>query len=428
MREAPIQISGPRGEPFGRLRIGALALVAESEQIARSQNLPKGTALPMMLRHHLEEAGYRVRDSDLAAAVATLEGIRRGVTIAGVHVRVSRIDVGGTAESGAADVHTVEPSKRRSSIVSNTGPTEVISFFEMEHTFPNEHAQMWYERLVGLDDQKERLLLELEMLLFPDRMEEWSRRHHRGNVLRLIELQRNRVPLILFEGDVGTGKTALSETAGDALARRIGKKSRVHLLKVNTQVRGTGQVGEMSDLIVQAFTQAEARARALKDVPVLLLLDEADALAASRDNHQMHHEDKAGLNTLLQRLDNLRLTRLPMVAIFITNRPEALDPAIRRRAALCLYFDRPDDEVRAEIIRTSVPELHMNEEEVHELVNLTGEQVLKNKGVRFTSSDLTDRLLPGALRTAFAEHRALGIADLVSEARRLVPTPRLGSL
>ncbi len=39
----------------------------------------------------------------------------------------------------------------------------------------------------------------------------------------------------------------------------------------------------MSDLIVQAFVQAEARARALRADPVLLLLDEADALAVSRE-------------------------------------------------------------------------------------------------------------------------------------------------
>ncbi len=106
--------------------------------------------------------------------------------------------------------------------------------------------------------------------------------------------------------------------------------------RFHTQVRGTGQVGEMSDLIVQTFVQAEARARALRGDPVLLLLDEADALAVSRETQQMHHEDKAGLNTLLQRLDNLRLTRLPIAALFITNRPDALDPAVRYRSQCIL--------------------------------------------------------------------------------------------
>src|SRR5262249_13951072 len=207
-------------------------------------------------------------------------------------------------------------------------------------------AQAWYDRLVGLDDHKRRLLIELEMLLYPDRLEEWSRTHHGGRILRVCELHRHRVPLVLLEGDVGTGQTALPETYGRALARHIGGNSRVHLLKINAQVRGTGQVGEMSDLIVQAFAQAEARARALRGEAVLLLLDEADALAARRDTQQMHHEDKAGLNTVLQRLDNLRLARLPLAVIFITNRPDALDPAIRRRPPPRLTFQRPHDTAR----------------------------------------------------------------------------------
>jgi AAA+ superfamily predicted ATPase len=183
----------------------------------------------------------------------------------------------------------------------------------------------------------------------------------------------------------------------------------------------------MSDLIVQAFAQVEARAKALGGDPVLLLLDEADALAVSRETQQMHHEDKAGLNTLLQRLDKLRLTRLPIAALFITNRPEALDPAIRRRAALDLHFARPGNDIRAQILLTSVPELRLGEAAVAELVRLTGPNEPKNKGVPFTASDLTDRLLPAALRCAYSERRALEVLDLIEQAQMLEPTPLHGT-
>ncbi len=130
-------------------------------------------------------------------------------------------------------------------------------FFEAELTYPDPLARARYDRLVGLDDHKRRLLLELELLLYPDRLEHWSRQHH-GTVLALCEPYGNRPPLVLLEGDVGCGKTVLAETVGDPLTERAG--GTVHLLKINTQVRGTGLVGEMTDLIVQAFTQAEARA------------------------------------------------------------------------------------------------------------------------------------------------------------------------
>ena len=60
------------------------------------------------------------------------------------------------------------------------------------------------------------------MLLYPERVEDWSREHHGGQALRICELHRHRVPLVLLEGDVGTGKTALAETIGDPLAQRVG--------------------------------------------------------------------------------------------------------------------------------------------------------------------------------------------------------------
>src|SRR5260370_42125064 len=101
------------------------------------------------------------------------------------------------------------------------------------------------------------------MLLYPERLEQWSKRYHGGQVLRICELYGNRVPLILLEGDVGTGKTALAETIGDALARQVGNSRQVHMLKNNTQVLGTGQESEMSKLIIQAFAQAKARAKSL---------------------------------------------------------------------------------------------------------------------------------------------------------------------
>jgi len=183
----------------------------------------------------------------------------------------------------------------------------------------------------------------------------------------------------------------------------------------------------MSDLIAQAFVQAEARAKALNGEPLLLLMDEADALAASRDTQQMHHEDKAGLNTLLQRLNNLRLTRLPLAVIFITNRVDALDPAIVRRAALKLSFPRPDDAVRGEILKSSVPELALKAAQVTELVKLTGDQEPKNKGVPFTSSDITDRLLTAALREAYTHDRPLRYEDILKEAKVLDPSPRMGT-
>jgi AAA+ superfamily predicted ATPase len=420
-----IQLTGSGGAFIGRLRTGALDLINEADQIARNQNVTKRTALSLALRASIEGTGYLIKESELAAATGQLDAVRRGESVPVIQVEVSEVRENSRSDKPAENKH--EFSRKQNPMSANITQNQVVSFFEMERQYPSKEAQDWYERLVGLDEHKQRLLIELEILLYPERIEAWSRKHHGESVLKLCELQRNRVPLILFEGDVGTGKTALAETIGDALARRDRGKKHVHLMKINTQIRGTGQVGEMSDLIAQAFAQAEKRAKELKGDPVLLLIDEADALAATRETQQMHHEDKAGLNTVLQRLDNLRLARLPLAVIFITNRPDALDPAIRRRAALRLAFERPNDKARAELFQTSIPELRLNKDQIEELVRLTGEREQKNEGIPFTASDITDLLLPAALRETYSQDRRLRFEDLLEQARSIKPTPRMGT-
>src|SRR5207302_214171 len=110
-------------------------------------------------------------------------------------------------------------------------PTVSQRFFEAERTYPNATARAWYDRLVGLDEHKRQLLLELELLLFPDKLEAWNRKHHTGT-LRACQIMGSRTPLVLLEGDVGCRKTVLAETVGDALAEKMASK--VHLLKINT--------------------------------------------------------------------------------------------------------------------------------------------------------------------------------------------------
>ena len=188
-------------------------------------------------------------------------------------------------------------------------------------------------------------------------------------------------------------------------------------MPVNSVRRASVGIASSASAIARPIAVIAATGRSLS----------ADALATTRDTQQMHHEDKAGLNTVLQRLDNLRLARLPVAVIFITNRPDALDPAIRRRATLRLTFERPNDKARAELFQTSIPELHLNKDQVEELVRLTGEREPKNEGTPFTASDITDRLLPGALRQAYSLDRELRLEDLLEQARSVKPTPRMGT-
>lgn len=408
-----IILIGADGRDLGDIRGTAEELLARAEQHARDNHLAKSSYFPIAIRQAIEEAGYGVSERDLTQAMKTLDSVRRGDKIDRVGVRVTQ---------DSSHPRVAIPAMKDHDMSSKLTMSQ--KFFETERTYPDESARQWYDRLVGLDEHKRQLLLELELLLFHDRLDAWNRKHHHGS-LRACQIMSSRAPLVLLEGDVGCGKTVLAQTIGDALATKMNQK--VHLLKVNTQVRGSGMVGEMSDLIVQAFTQAEAKADSVRGEPVLLLIDEADALAAKRTDQHMHHEDKAGLNTLLQRIDGLRQSNRRIAVIFITNRPDALDPAIRRRSALRLSFGRPGEEMLHSLFRESLPELTLGGHNLKTLVALTGTEAKKKYHATFTASDITDRLIPAALKDAYSGDRPLVAEDLLRHAMVMEPTPMMAS-
>ncbi|MEX0741529.1 MAG: AAA family ATPase, partial [Phycisphaeraceae bacterium] len=145
---------------------------------------------------------------------------------------------------------------------------------------------------------------------------------------------------------------------------------------------------------------------------IILLVDEADALAQSREAGQMHHEDRAGVNAFIRGIDRLANLRLPAAVIMCTNRLNALDPAVRRRAADIMVFTRPNDEQRHLVLSLRLEPLSVNRSQVQELVNATGPSP---EAPGFTFSDLTQRLLPAIALDAYPDRpveggRALQIA------------------
>jgi len=221
-------------------------------------------------------------------------------------------------------------------------------FFDEVIELPDPDVQRQFQDLVGLDDVKELLLKEGRLLLNPALLEEWSQKQHRQR-LPCIDIFLDRPPLILFSGDVGTGKTTLANSFGDAIARS--ERIKVTVLRLSLMTRGRGAVGEMTQLISQAFKEVESRVGRgtvgrKPGTAMILVIDEADALAESRAVEQMHHEDRAGVNALIRGIDHLTHKRLPILIVLSTNRHEAMDPAVLRRAAAHFRFARPNDAQR----------------------------------------------------------------------------------
>src|SRR6266849_3762288 len=291
--------------------------------------------------------------------------------------------------------------------------TEIAELFELELELPNDGIAALAKRLVGFENRYQRLHRSLRLLADPNELRAWSRKFHHKE-LAICDAVSDRYPLVIFAGDVGTGKTVTAEGACDRLARE--SKKEAMLFKLSTRVRGSGKVGQMSTLLNEAFDVVAKQAG--KTRQAFLIIDEADSLASTRETAQSHHEDKVAVNTIIQKVDDLRRHNGRILVFLCTNRAGALDPAIVRRAARTELFDRPTEQEREELFRMDLDGLSIKDQTMRELVRLTGP---RDGQPGFTFSDLRSKLLPDALCRAFP-NRALTAEDLVDAATEVRPS------
>lgn len=297
-----------------------------------------------------------------------------------------------------------------------------LELFENTIVYPDPDMQQRLGLLVGLDDTKERIKKILSLLINPNGVHEWVDTYHKG-ASQILNFVTRRPPLIILAGDVGSGKSELAHTIGDAVARQEGLD--VELYPLSLATRGQGRVGQMTQLISAAFDYTLDKAKRLKSGraksrgAVILLVDEADSLAQSRESDQMHHEDKAGVNAFIRGIDSLGNGQLPAAVIMCTNRPNALDPAIRRRAAEIVYFQRPNEESRFGVLYTPLKELGFDDKQIKKIVELTGPQ--NDRAFGFTFSDLVQRLIPSIILDAYPSKK-VEAGRAIEITKQVIPT------
>lgn len=276
------------------------------------------------------------------------------------------------------------------------------STFEFVTTYPDIVAQENYAALVGIDHIKSRLEREASIMLNPGGLSEWSEKFYQKDI-ELIRLFKGRPPLFMFTGDVGTGKTALAESFADEIARS--EDIEVTLYKLSLNARGSGVVGEMTKLIASSFDQVReaAMSKVGSRAALVLFIDEADALAQSRETNQMHHEDKAGVNALIRGIDSVRGLATPVLVVMCTNRHDAIDPAVRRRSAVTFEFSRPSLEQCASLMGNYLRDLGISDEEVNRIASHCVPYRSLDYG--YTYSDLTQKILPSVLLNAYPDSR-----------------------
>ena len=270
------------------------------------------------------------------------------------------------------------------------------SIFDSETPLPDEGLAHREKTLLGFDSRYVRVHDQLRLLLNVGQLSSWNKQYHGGR-LALCDFVVEQYPLIIFHGDVGTGKTAMAECMANRLVSEARSEDSI-LFKLSNRVRGSGMVGEMGTLIAEAFKKVVQSAG--KNRRAILVIDEGDSLGAARSQEHSHHEDKVAVNTLIQCVDDLRQYGGRIVVFLCTNRLSVLDAALRRRAAIIEEFRRPSDEERRQLLSMDLAALSLSLGQIEQLVTATGS---RKDYPTWTYSDLRTRLYPAALAKAYPD-------------------------
>jgi transitional endoplasmic reticulum ATPase len=183
--------------------------------------------------------------------------------------------------------------------------------------------QVTYEDIGGLKEeiQKVREMIELP-LRHPEIFEKLG-----------IEAPKG----VLLYGPPGTGKTLL--------AKAVSNETSAHFISISGPEIMSKFYGESEARVREIFKEAKEKA------PSIIFIDEIDSIAPKREE-VMGEVERRVVSQLLSLMDGLE-ARGKVVVIAATNRPNALDPALRRPGR----FDReieikvPDKRGRLEILQ-----------------------------------------------------------------------------
>ncbi|GAW27271.1 putative mitochondrial AAA [Rosellinia necatrix] len=194
-------------------------------------------------------------------------------------------------------------------------------------------------------------------------------------------LASDRIPGCLLYGPPGTGKTLL--------AKAVAKESGANMIEISGASINNMYVGESEKNVRALFRLAK------KKEPMVIFIDEADALLGARSGHQ-NGARRETINQFLREWDGMdKMKAFIMVA---TNRPFDLDEAVLRRLPRKLLIDLPLEADRAAILK-----IHLKDEAVDETVSI--EDIAKRTPL-YSGSDLKNMCVAAAMAAVKEELEA----------------------
>nr|QKY65094.1 chloroplast ATP-dependent zinc metalloprotease FTSH7/9 [Passiflora oerstedii] len=220
--------------------------------------------------------------------------------------------------------------------------------------------------VAGVDEAKEELEEIVEFLRNPDRYIRLGARPPRG---------------VLLVGLPGTGKTLL--------AKAVAGEAEVPFISCSASEFVELYVGMGASRVRDLF------ARAKKEAPSIIFIDEIDAVAKSRDGKfriVSNDEREQTLNQLLTEMDGFD-SNSAVIVLGATNRSDVLDPALRRpgRFDRVVVVETPDRNGREAILKVHVSkkELPLGQDvELGDIASMT---------TGFTGADLANLVNEAAL-------------------------------
>ncbi|XP_060215099.1 cell division control protein 48 homolog B [Lycium barbarum] len=158
---------------------------------------------------------------------------------------------------------------------------------------------------------------------------------------------------LLLYGPPGTGKTSL--------VRAVVQECGAHLIVISPHSVHRAHAGESEKILREAFSEASSRAKLGK--PSVIFLDEIDALCPRRDSRR--EQEIRVASQLFMLMDSIKSSSTSVshvVVVASTNRPDAIDPALRRAGRFDAEIEvtTPTEEERLHILKLYTKKLQLD--------------------------------------------------------------------